>query len=67
MLSHHGKLHLIYPLLQTHEAHAQESQALKTHISKIQGAMDETNMDVVKQLREENARLKNEANHAAQQ
>lgn len=44
-----------------------ETQALQATIKQMQAVMDESNMESVKQLREENNRLKTETNHAQQQ
>ncbi|PIK42225.1 putative ribosome-binding protein 1 isoform X7 [Apostichopus japonicus] len=52
---------------QTHEQHSMETQALQATIKQMQAVMDESNMESVKQLREENNRLKTETNHAQQQ
>ena len=58
----------IYPIsLQAHDNHARETQALQGRIKHLQEMNSEANMDMIKQLQEENARLKTEANHAAQQ
>ena len=52
---------------QTHENHTRESQTLQARIKQLQQLLDESNPDVVKQLRDENNRLKSEAGHATQQ
>eukprot|EP00057_Strongylocentrotus_purpuratus_P006566 XP_011661040.1 PREDICTED: ribosome-binding protein 1 isoform X7 [Strongylocentrotus purpuratus] len=52
---------------QSHESHTHESQALQARIKQLQSMLDESKVDVVNQLREENNRLKTEAGHASSQ
>ncbi|XP_041468069.1 ribosome-binding protein 1-like isoform X16 [Lytechinus variegatus] len=52
---------------QSHDSHTHDTQALQARIKQLQTVLDESKVDVVNQLREENNRLKTEAGHAAQQ
>ncbi|XP_071485823.1 ribosome-binding protein 1-like isoform X4 [Diadema antillarum] len=51
---------------QSHESHTHEMQALQNLNKQLRAAQEESQPDVVAQLREENNRLKSEANHSAQ-
>ncbi|XP_063958890.1 ribosome-binding protein 1-like isoform X45 [Lytechinus pictus] len=52
---------------QSHDSHTHDTQALQARIKQLQTVLDDSKVDVVNQLREENNRLKTEAGHAAQQ
>ncbi|XP_011661040.2 ribosome-binding protein 1 isoform X7 [Strongylocentrotus purpuratus] len=52
---------------QSHESHTHDTQALQARIKQLQSMLDESKVDVVNQLREENNRLKTEAGHASSQ
>ncbi|XP_072170987.1 uncharacterized protein [Diadema setosum] len=51
---------------QSHESHTHEMQALQNLNKQLRAAQEESQPDVVAQLKEENNRLKSEANHSAQ-
>ncbi|KAJ8045053.1 Ribosome-binding protein 1 [Holothuria leucospilota] len=52
---------------QTHDQHSLETQGLQTRLKQMQSLVDESNIEVVKQLREENSRMKSDTSLAQQQ
>ncbi len=51
---------------QSHDAHARETQNLQTRLKQLESRTDNTSVETLKQLREENARLKADATRNAQ-
>ena len=54
-------------MFQNHDAHTRDTQNLQTRIKQLEARNDNTGVEALKQLRDENAQLKAESGRNAQQ